>query len=212
IRSISLRQRRSSHSKRSCVKSTRLRQLFGPNVAVLIRSYYSASDAKKKCRRPNTIINLSSNRSHSVPTKFSRATVLSDLQIACRRAWFAQKASSACPMRRSFSISSPAAGTWNRLKRNERSWCLSERKLLRTKRQFSTRWMNARVEMTKHECQRNDEARIIVGRFCETPWRLTQTPYNLSFRLDSPFVIRISPLFAHALPLSRRHRHCGHRV
>ena len=42
------------------------------------------------------------------------------------------------------------------------------------------------------ECRRNDEARIIVGRFCETPWRLTQTPYNLSFRLDSPFVIRIS--------------------
>src|SRR5213592_2460128 len=46
------------------------------------------------------------------------------------------------------------------------------------------------------ECRRNDEARIIVGRFCETPWRLTQTPYNLSFGVDSSFIIRISSLFA----------------
>ena len=33
--------------------------------------------------------------------------------------------------------------------------------------------------------------------FCETPWRLTQTPYNLSFGLDSAFDIRIF----HSLPM-----------
>ena len=30
--------------------------------------------------------------------------------------------------------------------------------------------------MTREPANRNDK---IVGRFCETPWRLTQTPYNL---------------------------------
>ncbi len=30
---------------------------------------------------------------------------------------------------------------------------------------------------------------MIVGRFCETPWRLTQTPYNLVMGLPSSLVI-----------------------
>src|SRR4030095_13709667 len=28
---------------------------------------------------------------------------------------------------------------------------------------------------------------MIVGRFCETPWRLTQTPYNLALGVSSSF-------------------------
>src|SRR4029453_10717564 len=42
---------------------------------------------------------------------------------------------------------------------------------------------------TNVECRRNDQARMIVGRFCETPRRLTQTRYNSSFG------------FRHSLPM-----------
>jgi len=38
---------------------------------------------------------------------------------------------------------------------------------------------------------------MIVGRFCETPWRLTQTPYNLAFGFSSlfntDFIVSIMP-------------------
>ena len=41
---------------------------------------------------------------------------------------------------------------------------------------------------------RNDK---IVGRFCETPWRLTQTPYNPVLRFVSSFDIRHPSLCKH---------------
>jgi hypothetical protein len=40
----------------------------------------------------------------------------------------------------------------------------------------------------------NDKSRMtmIVGRFCETPWRLTQTPYNLRFVVHLDFVVHFT--------------------
>ena len=77
----------------------------------------------------NTGISLNSNLSHSLPAKFFRAIVSKALQMACRRAWFARRVSSASPMARSFSISWRAAGNWSHLNSIARNWCLSERNI-----------------------------------------------------------------------------------
>ena len=79
-------------------------------------------------------ISLNSNLSHSLPAKFFRAIVSKALQMACRRAWFARRVSSASPMARSFSISWRAAGNWSHLNSIARNWCLSEGTLRRKKR------------------------------------------------------------------------------
>ena len=89
-------------------------------------------------------ISLNSNLSHSLPAKFFRAIVSKALQMACRRAWFARRVSSASPMARSFSISWRAAGNWNHLKSIAPSWFLSEKTSLRKNLRFSVHWMNAR--------------------------------------------------------------------
>ena len=97
-------------------------------------------------------ISLNSNLSHSLPAKFFRAIVSNALQMACRRAWFAPRVSSASPMARSFSISWRAAGNWSHLNRIGRNWCLSERTSQRKNRRFS----RALDECTSP----NDEARM----------------------------------------------------
>ena len=80
-----------------------------------------------RSRLQRTSISLNSNLSHSLPAKFFRAIVSKALQMACRRAWFARRVSSASPMARSFSISWRAAGNWSHLRRSGPSWFSSER-------------------------------------------------------------------------------------
>jgi G3E family GTPase len=71
----------------------------------LIRNCCLELDVREKSRARNTGISPNSNLSHSLPAKFVRAIVSKALQMACRRAWFARRVSSASPMARSFSIS-----------------------------------------------------------------------------------------------------------
>ena len=74
-----------------------------------------------RSRLQRTSISLNSNLSHSLPVKFFRAIVSKALQMACRRAWFARRVSSASPMARSFSISWRAAGNWSHLNQSDRT-------------------------------------------------------------------------------------------
>ena len=137
-------------SKRSCTKLTRLLQSFAPSAAKSIRNYCSVSDAKKKSRTQGTSISRNSNRSLLGRRKFFLGIVSHASQTAFLRTWFGRKASCGLPMARSFSISSPDAGTWSRSMRVIPSWCSSERTLHRKNRQSSMRWMNA--------LRKNDEA------------------------------------------------------
>ena len=91
-------------------------------------------DVREKSHLRNTGISPNSSLSHSLPAKFVRAIVSKALQMACRRAWFARRVSSASPMARSFSISWRAAGNWSHLNSIARNWCLSGETLERKKR------------------------------------------------------------------------------
>ena len=81
------------------------------SAAESIPNFYSASGGRKRSRRLNMNISQSSSRSHSVRTKFSPAIVSNVSWTHCPRAFFGRRASSASKMARTFSISSPAAGS-----------------------------------------------------------------------------------------------------
>ena len=115
------------------------------------KSHQQNRDHRSRLQR--TSISLNSNLSHSLPAKFFRAIVSKALQMACRRAWFARRVSSASPMARSFSISWPAAGNWSHLRRCGLSSFSSAKNSTRKNLRFSVHWIDARCQMTKHECR-----------------------------------------------------------
>jgi len=82
----------------------------------------------------DTSISQNSNLSHSLPARFFRAIVSKALPMACRRASFAPRVSSASLMAGSFSISWRAARNWSHLNPIARNWCLSEKTSLRKER------------------------------------------------------------------------------